>query len=57
MRKSFSPEVTRKVALVALKEEMNKHELSSKYEVHKVQIGRTNVIASNWAIKSRKRMA
>ena len=40
MRKSFSPEFMGKVALAALKEEMTIAELSSKYEVHKAQIGR-----------------
>lgn len=39
MRKSFSPEFMAKVALAALKEETTIAELSSKYEVHRTQIG------------------
>lgn len=39
MRKSFSPEFMAKVALSAIKEEMTMAELSSKYEVHRTQIG------------------
>lgn len=39
MRKSFSPEFMAKVALAAIKEETTIAELSSKYEVHRTQIG------------------
>ncbi len=39
MRKSFSPEFMAKVALAAIKEEATLAELSSKYEVHRTQIG------------------
>lgn len=39
MKKSFSPEFMAKVALAAIKEEATIAELSSKYEVHKTQIG------------------
>jgi len=39
MRKSFSPELMAKVALAAIKEETTLAELSSKYEVHRTQIG------------------
>jgi len=42
MKKSFSPEFMAKVALAAIKEEATIAELSSKYEVHRTQIG-------NWA--------
>lgn len=38
MKKRFSAEFKAKVALEALKEEKTVAELSSKYEVHKVQI-------------------
>lgn len=38
MKKRFSAEFKAKVALEALKEEKTVSELSSKYEVHKVQI-------------------
>ena len=40
MRKSFSPEFMAKVALAAIKEETSIAELSSKYEVHRTQIGK-----------------
>jgi len=39
MRKNFSPEFMAKVALAAIKEETTMAELSSKYEVHRTQIG------------------
>ncbi len=39
MRKSFSPDFMAKVALAAIKGDMTTSELSSKYEVHKSQIG------------------
>jgi transposase len=39
MRKSFSPEFMAKVALAAIKEDSTIAELSSKYEVHRTQIG------------------
>jgi transposase len=39
MKKSFSAEFMAKVALAALKEEATMAELSSKYEVHRTQIG------------------
>jgi transposase len=39
MRKRFSPEFMAKVALAAIKEESTIAELSSKYEVHRTQIG------------------
>ena len=39
MKKSFSPEFMAKVALAAIKEESTIAELSSKYEVHRTQIG------------------
>jgi transposase len=39
MRKSFSSEFMAKVALAAIKEETTIAELSSKYEVHRTQIG------------------
>jgi putative transposase len=39
MKKSFSPEFMAKVALAAIKEEATIAELSSKYEVHRTQIG------------------
>lgn len=39
MRKNFSPEFMAKVALAAIKEEMTMAELSSRYEVHRTQIG------------------
>jgi transposase len=39
MKKSFSPEFMAKVALAAMKEEATIAELSSKYEVHRTQIG------------------
>lgn len=39
MRKNFSPEFMAKVALAAIKEETTIAELSSKYEVHRTQIG------------------
>ena len=39
MRKSFSPEFMAKVALAAIKEDATMAELSSKYEVHRTQIG------------------
>jgi len=39
MRKSFSPEFMAKVALAAIKEEATIAELSSRYEVHRTQIG------------------
>ena len=39
MKKSFSPEFMAKVALAAIKEEATMAELSSKYEVHRTQIG------------------
>jgi transposase len=39
MRKSFSPEFMAKVALAAIREEATIAELSSRYEVHKTQIG------------------
>ncbi len=39
MRKSFSPEFMAKVALAAMKEEATMAELSSKYEIHRTQIG------------------
>jgi transposase len=39
MRKSFSPEFMAKVALAAIKEQSTIAELSSKYEVHRTQIG------------------
>lgn len=39
MKKSFSPEFMAKVALAAIKEETTIAELSSKYEVHRTQIG------------------
>lgn len=39
MRKRFSPEFMAKVALTAVKEEATLTELSSKYEVHRNQIG------------------
>lgn len=39
MRKNFSPEFMAKVALAAIKEEVTIAELSSKYEVHRTQIG------------------
>jgi len=39
MRKRFSPEFMAKVALAAVKEEATLTELSSKYEVHRNQIG------------------
>ena len=38
MKKSFSPEFKKKVALAAIREEMTIAELSSKYEVHRTQI-------------------
>jgi len=38
MKKRFSPQFKSKVALSALKDEMTMAELSSKYEVHRVQI-------------------
>ncbi len=40
MRKNFSPGFMAKVALAAIKEEMTIAELSSKYEVHRTQIGK-----------------
>lgn len=40
MRKNFSPEFMAKVALASIKEEMTMAELSSKYEVHRTQIGK-----------------
>ncbi len=39
MKKSFSPEFMAKVAVAAIKEEATIAELSSKYEVHRTQIG------------------
>ena len=39
MKKSFSSEFMAKVALAAIKEEATIAELSSKYEVHRTQIG------------------
>jgi transposase len=39
MRKSFSPEFMARVALAAIKEDSTIAELSSKYEVHRTQIG------------------
>lgn len=39
MRKNFSPEFMAKVALAAMREESTMAELSSKYEVHRTQIG------------------
>ena len=39
MRKSFSPDFMAKVALAAIKGDMTIAELSSKYEVHRSQIG------------------
>jgi len=39
MKKSFSPEFMAKVALAAIKEDSTIAELSSKYEVHRTQIG------------------
>lgn len=39
MRKSFSPDFMAKVALAAMKGDMTAAELSSKYEVHRSQIG------------------
>jgi transposase len=39
MKKSFSPEFMAKVALAAIKEEATIAELSSKFEVHRTQIG------------------
>ena len=39
MRKNFSPEFMARVALAAIKEETTIAELSSKYEVHRTQIG------------------
>ncbi len=38
MKKRFSPQFKSKVALSSLKNEMTMAELSSKYEVHRVQI-------------------
>jgi len=38
MKKTFSPQFKSKVALSAIKNEMTIAELSSKYEVHRVQI-------------------
>lgn len=40
MKKNFSPEFMAKVALAAIREDMTTAELSSKYEVHRVQINR-----------------
>jgi len=39
MRKSFSPDFMAKVAVAAMKGDMTAAELSSKYEVHRSQIG------------------
>lgn len=39
MKKSFSPEFMAKVAVAAIKEEATIAELSSKFEVHRTQIG------------------
>lgn len=39
MKKSFSPEFMAKVALAAMREDASVAELSSKYEVHRTQIG------------------
>ncbi len=39
MRKSFSPDFMAKVALAAIKGDMTTSQLSSKYEVHRSQIG------------------
>ena len=39
MKKSFSPEFMAKVAVAAIKEEATIAELSSKYDVHRTQIG------------------
>jgi transposase len=39
MKKSFSPEFMANVAVAAIKEEATIAELSSKYEVHRTQIG------------------
>lgn len=39
MRKNFSPEFMAKVALEAIREEVTMAELSSRYEVHRTQIG------------------
>jgi len=39
IRKSFSPNFMAKVALAAIKGDMTTSELSSKYEVHRSQIG------------------
>ncbi len=38
MRKAFSPQFKAKVALSAIKNEMTMAQLSSRYEVHRVQI-------------------
>lgn len=40
MKKNFSPEFMAKVALAAIREEKTMAELSSKYEVHRVQINK-----------------
>ena len=40
MRKNFSPGFIAKVAIAAIREEMTMAELSSKYEVHRTQIGK-----------------
>lgn len=49
MRKRFSAEFKAKVALEALKEEKTIAELSSKYEVHKVQI-------NNWKREAKEQI-
>lgn len=67
MKKNFSPEFMAKVALAAIREEKTMAELSSKYEVHRVQInkwrkrvmeGLTDIFKGNGdkAIKDKERL-
>ncbi len=51
MKKSFSPEFMAKVALAAIKEDASVAELSSKYEVHRTQIGSWRKRATNGLVE------